>query len=218
MNKIQDIYSILLKEFKPQGWWPIRSTYFPEEYSRALSEEEILEICLGAILTQNTSWKNVEKALENLNKNNLIDLERLNKIDIKELAGIIKSSGYNNQKARKIKEFVKFLKSGKEVNRENLLQIWGIGPETADSILLYAYKKPFFVIDAYTKRIINRIGFKENKYEDMQDLFVNNLQEDYKLFNEYHALLVKLGKDICKKKPLCEKCPLNKRCTFNNKV
>ena len=217
MNKIQEIYTILYKEFKEQGWWPVGNKYHAN-YIKPENEKEIFEICLGAILTQNTSWKNVEKALENLNKNNLIDLEKLNNIDIKKLAETIKSSGYNNQKARKIKEFVNFLKSGKEINRENLLKIWGIGPETADSILLYAYKKPFFVIDAYTKRIFQRIGFKEDKYEEMQDLFMKNLQEDHKIFNEYHALLVKLGKDTCRKEPLCEKCPLNKICELGRKV
>jgi endonuclease-3 related protein len=217
MNKIQLIYLILLKEFKEQGWWPVENKYHAN-YIKPENKKEILEICLGAILTQNTTWKNAEKALEDLNKNNLIDLEKLNKIDTKGLAETIKSSGYNNQKARKIKEFAKFLISKKEINRENLLQIWGIGPETADSILLYAYKKSFFVIDAYTKKILNRIGFTENSYVELQKLFINNLKEDYKIFNEYHALLVKLGKDTCKKEPLCEKCPLNRICDYSRNV
>jgi endonuclease-3 related protein len=218
MNKIKEIYSILLKEFKLQGWWPIKLNYFPGNYSKPETEEEILEICLGAILTQNTSWKNVEKSLINLHKNNLINLKNLQKIDVKKLAEIIRSSGYNNQKARKIKEFVKFLESKKEITRESLLKIWGIGPETADSILLYSYKKYYFVIDAYTKRIFNRIGFKETRYEELQNLFIENLEKDYKIYNEFHALLVKLGKDVCKTKPLCNKCPLNKICEFNKKI
>ena len=216
MNKIQKVYNILLKEFKHQGWWPINLKYLPEDYSKPGTEEEILEICFGAILTQNTSWKNVEKALINLQKNNLFNLKKLQKIDVKKLAEIIKSSGYNNQKARKIKEFINFLESKKGITRENLLNVWGIGPETADSILLYSYKKPYFVIDAYTKRIFNRLGFKETRYEDLQNLFTKNLEKDYKIYNEYHALLVKLGKDVCKTKPLCHKCPLNKDCSYNN--
>ena len=177
MNQILEIYGILLKEFKEQGWWPVFRNYFPN-YIKPENNKEILEICLGAILTQNTSWKNVEKALDELRKDNLIDLDNLKKIDVNKLALIIKSSGYNNQKARKIKEFIKFLVSGKKINRENLLGVWGIGYETADSILLYAYKKPVFVIDAYTKRIMNRIGFKEDNYSDSQELFMNNLEKD----------------------------------------
>ena len=213
MDNVLEIYRILLKEFKEQGWWPVNDKYH-SGYLKPEIKKEVLEICLGAILTQNTSWKNVEKALDELRKNNLIDLSNLRKIDIKKLAEIIKISGYNNQKARKIKEFVKFLDSEKEITRENLLNIWGVGPETADSILLYAYKKPIFVIDAYTKRIFNRLGFKEKSYYELQELFMKNLDKDFKIFNEYHALLVKLGKDYCKKKPLCQNCPLNKICEF----
>ena len=127
MNKIQEIYNLLLKEFGKQGWWPLNNKYFHGNYSYPLNEKEILEICIGAILTQSISWKNVEKALNELRKSNLIDLENLRKIDFKELADIIKSSGYNNQNSKKIKGFVEFLKSGKEISRENLLEIWGVG-------------------------------------------------------------------------------------------
>jgi len=216
-NKILAIYHILLKEFKAQGWWPINQKYSSNNYSKPETEKEIIEICLGAILTQNTTWKNVEKSLIKLERNNLIDVNNLNKIETEKLSLIIKSSGYNNQKAKKLKEFTKFLVSKKEITRENLLNIWGIGPETADSILLYAYKKPFFVIDAYTKRIFSRLGFKENKYDELQKLFTKNIPEDYKFYNEYHALLVKLGKDICKKEPLCNICHLNKFCKYKLK-
>jgi len=100
--------------------------------------------------------------------------------------------------------------------RSELLSINGIGPETADSIILYAAKKPIFVVDAYTKRIMNRIGFKENKYDELQNLFMNNLKKDEKLFNEYHALLVELGKNICKKKQLCNQCPISNMCDYYN--
>ena len=167
---------------------------------------------MGAILTQNTSWKNVEKAILNLKKNNLLNKEKLEKINIKKLANLIKSSGYHNQKAKKIKEFIKFLNSKKKITRENLLTVWGIGPETADSILLYAYNKPYFVIDAYTKRIMNKLGYKENTYEKLQELFHKNLPRNYKLYNEFHALFVRLAKENCKTNPLCNNCPLNKNC------
>ena len=185
----------------------------------------------STILTQNTNWKNAEKAIVQLNKKHLINIKKIMKIDNKKLALIIKSSGYHNQKAKKLKNFCSFLlnnyngsieklfKSSIEKLRNELLSINGIGPETADSIILYAAKKPIFVIDAYTKRIINRVGFKEDVYEELQKLFMDNLDLNEKLFNEYHALLVELGKNICKKKPLCDKCQINKMCNhYNNMV
>ncbi len=215
-QKINQIYNILYKSFEPQGWWPIKNNYFSNDFSHPDSEEEILEICIGAILTQSTNWKNAEKSLQELNKYKLIDLKNLRKINTSKLAEIIKSSGYNNQKSMKIKEFVEFLNSKKEITRENLLNIWGVGPETADSILLYAYRQPYFVIDVYTKRIMQRLGFKENKYEELQLLFMNNLEKDFKIYNEFHALLVELGKKYCKNKPLCQNCPLNKICKFGS--
>ena len=215
MMEISEIYNILLEKFGKQGWWPILTRGYSEDNSiRELSEEERFEISLGAILTQNMAWKNVEKTLKKLRDNNFLDKDKLRDIDIKKLAEIIKSSGYNNQKAKKIKEFIKFLDSGEEINRENLLNVWGIGKETADSILLYAYREPIFVVDAYTKRIMDRIGYKENGYEELQNLFMNSISMDDKLFSEFHALFVEFGKNICKKEPLCEKCPLNSECDY----
>src|SRR3989338_4706024 len=216
MNKINRIYKILHKEYGSQGWWPrINNQNLLCEYNigSPKTDEERLEIAIGAILTQgtswypgvvralqqlklgkiltkqeqeelkkaeiiqkeisgnkqkitedniltqNTSWNNVEKALYNLRKNDMLNVDKLRLIDIKKLAELIKSSGYNNQKARKIKEFIKFLDSGEDISRKNLLSVWGIGKETADSMLLYAYNKSYFVIDSYTKRIFSRLGF-----------------------------------------------------------
>lgn len=227
---IKKIYFILYSHFGPQYWWPVTkgNELIPKYHkSIVLNERQKLEICFGAILTQNTSWKNVEKAIIQLNKNNLIDLKKILKIENKELAEIIKSSGYYNQKAKKLKNFClfllsgykgdinKFFNNGMEILREKLLSVNGIGLETADSIILYAAKKPIFVIDAYTKRIMNRIGYKEDTYEKLQKLFMENLELDEKMFNEFHALLVELGKNYCKKKPLCEKCPINEMCNYN---
>ena len=197
MNNLNKIYDILYKQFGPQHWWPANSRF---------------EVIMGAILTQNTNWKNVEKAIKNLKERNLLNKEAIQNIPEKELASLIKPAGYYNQKAKKLKAFVKF--EG-EITRENLLNIWGIGPETVDSILLYAYNKPIFVIDAYTKRVINRLGYKEQTYDELQTLFMENLPTDEKLFNEFHALLVQLGKNYCKTKPVCEKCPLRKECSNN---
>lgn len=202
MDKINNIYNILFKEYSQRNWWPTKTS------------NKRFEISIGAILTQNTNWKNVEKAINNLIENKLLSKESISKIETKKLAKIIKSSGYHNQKAKKLKEFIKFLDSKKEINRNNLLNVWGIGKETADSILLYAYNKKIFVIDAYTKRIFNRIGFNEQDYDELQNLFMNNLKKDVDLYKEYHALLVEHGKNICKTKPLCNKCCLNKICNY----
>ncbi len=212
---MQQIYNILLKNYGKQGWWPISGSYFPNK----LDDKSKLEIILGAILTQNTSWKNVEKALTNLRKHNLIDIDNL--LKTKKLAELIKSAGYFNQKAERLKIIANFLKNNpiKELQkietnelREILLEIKGIGPETADSILLYAFEKPIFVIDAYTKRIFSRLGFckKETTYEDLQTLFHKNV--DKNTYNEYHALIVEHAKRFCKTKPECEGCILRKVC------
>ena len=232
MKKLTKIYKNLLSHFSLQHWWPVtKEGELTPKYHKniILNKKQKLEICFGAILTQNTSWKNVEKAVINLNKNNLIDTKKIIQIENKKLAEIIKSSGYHNQKAKKLKNFCGFLAKNYDGKldllfendlkklREELLSVNGIGPETADSIILYAAKKPIFVIDAYTKRIMNRIGFQEKTYEELQKLFMQSFPNSEKLFNEYHALLVELGKNICKKAPLCEKCPINKDCNYYNK-
>jgi len=223
MNQIQRIYNKLHSSFGPQGWWPLTvSGYKTRHHSgEPKNDRHRLEIIIGAILTQNTSWKNVEKALENLSKNKLISIERIKKISQDKLAKLIRSAGYYNQKAERLKIMADFLLKNpmKKLDklsigelRERLLAVKGIGPETADSIILYAFQKPIFVIDAYTKRIFERLGFKEKDYDELQRLFMDNLEKDYKTFNEYHALLVELGKNHCRKKPSCEKCPIAGYC------
>jgi len=178
---------------------------------------------VGAILTQNTSWQNVEKAIKNLKKARVLTPDKLYKTSHKKLAALIRPAGYFNIKAKRLKNFLKFLSKSYNNNikrlssgdakvlREELLLVNGIGPETADSILLYALNKPAFVVDAYTKRIFSRHKLiKENSsYEEIQGFFKSKLSSDVKLFNEYHALIVKLGKDFClKRKPRCKLCPL----------
>ena len=229
---IPKIYHLLLNYFKPQHWWPVteKGKLHPTYSGGPKNESQQLEVIFGAILTQNTNWKNVEKAIAELNKNNLVDINKIIEIEHKKLAEIIKSSGYNNQKAKKLKNFCNFLikkyngklsllfnESIKDL-RKQLLSINGIGPETADSITLYAAKKPIFVIDAYTKRVFNRIGFKEEAYDKLQALFMKNLPNNEKLFNEYHALIVELGKSICKKHPLCNKCPVSQHCDYYKNI
>ncbi len=230
MPDLIKIYSTLLKKFGPQSWWPVtlEGEVTPKYHKKInKNQKHKLEIIFGAILTQNTAWKNVEKAITNLNKHNLIDVKKINKIEQKRLAELIKPSGYYNQKAKKLKDFCnflirnyngdlnKFFKKGIDELRKDLLSINGIGPETADSIILYAAEKPIFVIGAYTKRIFGRLGFREKTYNELQELFMKNLPKDYKLFNEYHALLVELGKHYCRKKPLCADCALIKWCVLS---
>jgi endonuclease III related protein len=208
-RKLNRIFSRLYSVFGPQHWWPADSVF---------------EIMVGAILTQNTNWSNVKKAILALKEKKLLDARRLDQLTPKKLASLIRSAGYYNVKAARLKNFLKlFLGSyaGKirfmetqdlMILRQQLLAVGGIGPETADSILLYAFNKPIFVIDAYTKRIFSRHGLikEEAQYSEVQDIFMRNLKHDVKLFNEYHALLVKLGKDYCRKQnPKCEICPLD---------
>ncbi|MBI4440177.1 endonuclease III domain-containing protein [Candidatus Woesearchaeota archaeon] len=216
-NKTILIYNLLLSRFGRQGWWPVQSerhSYHPGNYSFPKNSGGCFEICVGAILTQNTSWKNVESALLSLRRHNSLSPEAIKDMPQKKLAAIIRSSGYHNQKAKKLKAFVDFYLKKEHPARESLLAIWGIGPETADSMLLYAYKAPIFVVDAYTRRIMGRIGYKQSSYEELQKLFMDNLPGDYRLFNEYHALLVELGKTTCRKKPNCGICPLKRICDF----
>ena len=202
------IYNSLYNYFGPLNWWPGDTPF---------------EIMVGAILTQNTSWSNVEKAINNLKKENLLEPRKLYLINQEKLAQLIKPSGYYNIKAKRLKNFVNifvndfegsaekmFSGDGREL-RKKLLKVNGIGPETADSILLYAGKKPFFVVDAYTKRIFSRhkLISKDSTYYQIQKFFIKNLDRDVKLFNEFHAQIVMLGKTICtSKNPDCAKCPI----------
>ncbi|MEM3373622.1 MAG: endonuclease [Candidatus Woesearchaeota archaeon] len=222
---IYEIYKKFLFHYGNQYWWPTTSEneIIPKYQGGPITEKQILEVIFGSILTQNTSWKNVEKAIIELNKRDLINIDKIIKIEIKELAQIIKSSGYYNQKAIKLKEIALFLKKNPinelkkfKINelRNLLLSIKGVGKETADSIILYAFNKPIFVIDAYTKRVFSRIGIIDEKlnYDEIQEIFQKNLPKNEKIYNEYHALIVEHAKKYCKKKPLCEFCILNKIC------
>lgn len=216
-DKLLQIYNILLKNYGNQKWWPVSS-------SKQSGHE--FEISIGAILTQNTSWKQVEKAIENLKKARLLNTKRIIETEREKIASLIKSTGYYNEKARKLKLFsVFFLTEFEKLRhlktleaRKKLLCIYGIGKETADSILLYALKKPIFVIDAYTKRLFSRLFNPNNldlkDYDSWQEFFHENLPRNEKLFNEYHALIVRHSKTKCKKKPLCRQCCLKGICKF----
>ncbi|KPK41920.1 MAG: endonuclease [Omnitrophica WOR_2 bacterium SM23_29] len=210
-NLLKEIYNRLYKEFGTMGWWPGETPF---------------EVMVGAVLTQNTSWANVEKAILNLKRENLLAPKRLNKTDVLKLARIIKPAGFFNVKAKRLKSLLDFLfreyngnlrvmrKENIRTLRRKLLNVNGVGAETCDSILLYALQKPIFVIDAYTKRIFSRFGIVDEDvtYEKLQSLFMKNLPRSTKLYNEYHALIVKLGKDICRKRPICNLCVINMLC------
>jgi len=212
-RKLRFIYRTLYTNFGPQHWWPA---------------QEPFEVMVGAILTQSAAWRNVEKAIANLKAAKALSPEALRRLSLSEVAALIYPCGYYNAKALKLKSLASWLGKYYDDNlnnlfigntdhlRQQLLSIHGIGEETADSIILYAAHKPVFVIDAYTRRIINHIGLApaSNSYITYQALFMNNLPTDTGLFNEYHALLVCLAKDVCRHRPLCQQCCLNGICRF----
>jgi len=208
-RKLSRIFKRLYTAFGAQHWWPADSAF---------------EVIIGAILTQNTNWANVQKAIAALKEKKLLTPQKLYRLKPKKLAALVRSAGYHNLKAVRIKNFLKFFfdiyaakikvmaKADLASLRAQLLEVNGIGQETADSILLYALNKPIFVVDSYTKRISLRHALikEEASYSQVQDIFMRNLKQDAQLFNEYHALLVKLAKDYCyKQDPRCGICPLH---------
>ncbi len=207
-KKLQEMYNLLLAHFGSQKWWPAKTNF---------------EMMAGAILVQNTNWKNAEKALQALKDVNLLSFEKIIDLSPELLAGYIRPAGYYNIKAKRLHNLCRcirdhadgsvdsFLQHSQDQLRELLLSVNGIGPETADAILLYAAGLPVFVIDTYTYRVLARhqLVDEEADYYIMQELFTDNLETDVALFNEYHALLVQVGKKYCRKsKALCEACPL----------
>lgn len=207
-RSLLEIYQRLFAKYGPQHWWPAETTF---------------EVIVGAILTQSAAWTNVEKAINNLKRAGALNPDALRRVPQDELAELVYSCGYYNMKARKLKAFADWF--GKRYNdnlerlfsgetgelRRQLLAVYGIGEETADSILLYAGNKPVFVIDAYTRRILTLMGLapSNNSYTAWQILFMANLPADVKLYNEYHALIVRLAKEVCRTRPLCPQCCFN---------
>ena len=228
MNEVDQIYTLLLKAYGKQGWWPVYdSKKKSSEYGAGAPRDnnDRFEIIIGAILTQNVAWKNVEKALGALKGNGILTPRKLHKSDNELIAPLIRPAGYYNQKTIKIKNFLNWFRQIKYLFEElekiktpelrrMLLEINGIGPETADSILLYALNRKIFVIDAYTKRIFSRLNLvsADDDYNSIQEFFQNEFHGTMKKYNEYHALIVAHGKDICKNKPLCAECCLKNTC------
>ncbi len=212
-RRLMRVYRKLYAAFGPRNWWP------------ACTPEEVI---LGAILTQNAAWSNVVQALQALKGARLLAFRSIAEVDEQELARLVRPARYFNQKARALKEFASYFGTRYTFSissmrrrdtlelRDELLGVYRIGPETADSILLYALEKPVFVIDTYTKRILSRHGIlsMQHSYADFQNLFMKHLPPDTALYNDFHAQLVQLGNLYCKPKPLCEECPLREKKAF----
>jgi len=209
VNLLLNMYGSMLEALGPSCWWPGETPF---------------EVAVGAILTQNTNWRNVEKAINNLRRAQVLTAQKLYGLPEENLAELIRPAGFFRLKAARLKHFLEFLKDecdlelsalasqDLETLRPKLLNVKGIGPETADSILLYALNMPSFVVDAYTGRVLNRHCLipEDAPYEEIRSFFMDVLDPDTELYNEYHALLVRVGKNWCKtKKPLCGQCPLN---------
>ena len=208
-----NVYDLLFARYGPQHWWPADGPF---------------EVIAGAILTQSAAWANVEKAINNLKLADALTPAALRDMAPGKLAQLLYPCGYYNAKAKKLKSFADHLKinHGDSLNhlfdqpvdilRKELLSIHGVGDETADSIILYAAGNPVFVIDTYTRRIFKRLGFNKagSRYEDFQAWFMDILPPDMRLFNEYHALLVRHGKEVCKKTPLCRDCCIGVLCRY----
>ena len=201
MKELKAIYEDLFQFYGSQNWWP----------------GEGLEIAVGAVLTQQTNWNNVEKALSKIKENNCMNLDCLKSISHSRLEDLIKSSGYYKVKTLRLKNLVDLLTKNPIPDRKQLLEVNGIGYETADSILLYQFEQPYFVIDAYTFRILERLGLYLGKdYSELQRIFMESIPNDIQLYKEYHALLVVHAKNCCTKRdPNCSECPLKTRCQFN---
>ena len=213
-RRLPDIYDTLHQRFGPQNWWPAETPF---------------EVVVGAILTQNTNWKNVEKAIANLRDAGALELATINLMPRERLEELIRPSGFFRQKAARLQDFTLFLANefdgsldrlfclDPDLLRQCLLDRPGIGPETADSIILYAAGQPSFVVDAYTHRIFERVGLlgEMPDYDLTRSIFMENLPQDANLFNEFHALIVRLAKEFCRKKePLCRQCPILSDCQY----
>jgi endonuclease-3 related protein len=214
-HDLRAAYDTLLKAYGPQHWWPGDTRF---------------EIMVGAVLTQNTAWTNVEKAIKNLKRNKALSPEAILAARASRLANWLKPSGYFNIKAKRVKALCQWLVEQGGVNaiarqptdtlRRELLKVHGVGPETADDILLYAFGRPVFVIDAYTRRIFRRMRLiaGDEGYEHLRQVFEKSLGEDTALYNEYHALIVLHGKDVCRTRPRCSGCCLRDRCPASKEL
>lgn len=213
-DRLLDLYQCLLTAYGPQNWWPA---------------EDPFEVIVGAILTQRTAWRNVEGAIRALRAAGMLTIEAMNDAPLARIAELVRPAVFYNEKARRLKAFAgrvvdryegelaRLLGQPAVALREELLAVYGIGPETADAIVLYAAKKPSFVIDAYTRRLLQRLDWirGNESYAALRTRVMDFLPHDVALFNEYHALIVRHGAERCRVMPICEGCPIGSRCTFS---
>jgi endonuclease III related protein len=215
-GRFMKVYELLRRAHGPRRWWPVT----PPGETKPLytggprNDLQRFEVAAGAILTQNTAWSNAERAIESLNRLGAMSPGAIERMDERMLAAAIRSSGYYNQKAKRLKTIAAWFRAKRKATREELLSLHGVGPETADSIMLYAFDTPYFVIDAYTRRLFGRLALADPSapYEEIRDRFERNLPRRAFVYKEYHALIVEHGKLICRKAPLCEKCLLKGLC------
>ncbi len=208
--KLLRLYELLLNIYGFQGWWPIDANYH-----NRIGTDPRDEVIIGAVLTQNTSWKNVEKSLENLKRNGELSLEFVRSVSLERLKELIRPSGFYNQKAIRLKTVAEFINPTdmvKTLSREELLKVKGVGPETADAILLYAGGKPNFVIDKYTQRFMRRFMGIDKGYDKLKVFFEENLPPELEVYKEFHALIDEHAKSYCRSTPLCRECPLKSFC------
>ena len=215
MNKTAKVYKLLFERFGQQHWWPA---------------ESVFEVVVGALLMQQTSWRNVEKSIANLKRNGMLEPARLATARVEDLGELVRPAGLHRTKPARIRDFSRqivdtrggdvmaFLNRDAGQLRKEMLSMKGVGPETADSILLYAAGVPVFVVDAYTKRLCERICLmKRLDYESIQEYFTKNLPEDVELYKEFHALIVRHAKETCRIKPMCGGCVLGRWCGYNKR-
>ena len=211
-----EIYNILFKAYGRQRWWPVTppAGEVPEYTGGPRNDSQRFEVAVGAVLTQNTAWRNAAQAIANLNRAGALEPGTLIAMDVKKLAALIRPAGYYNQKAERLVLLARYFQAGEIVTRESLLALNGVGPETADSILLYAFGRPHFVIDAYTRRIFTRLGLVDNeaKYDAVKETFEREIPRKVSIYKEFHALIVEHAKRHCRTKPVCEGCSLLHYC------
>jgi endonuclease-3 related protein len=215
-GRFMKVYELLRRAYGPRRWWPVTPPggTAPLYTGGPRSDLQRFEVAAGAILTQNTAWTNAARAIESLNRLGAMSPEAIERMDVQSLALAIRSAGYFNQKAKRLKTIAVWFSANRKGTRDGLLALDGVGPETADSIMLYAFDAPFFVVDAYTRRLFGRLALVDASasYEEIRERFEQNLPRRVFVYKEYHALIVEHGKLYCRKAPLCEKCLLKRLC------
>jgi endonuclease-3 related protein len=217
-DRFIEVYEILRAAYGPRRWWPVTppGETAPRYTGGPRTERQRFEVAAGAVLTQNTAWANAARAVESLNRLGAMSPDAIERMDVRSLAQAIRCAGYFNQKAKRLKTIASYFRAGRRPTRAGLLELDGVGPETADSIMLYAFGARCFVVDAYTRRLFGRLALVDQSasYDEIRGRFERNLPRRAFVYKEYHALIVEHGKLVCRKVPSCEKCLLKRRCAL----